>query len=252
MGEQNRQPALTREQVRRVDRIAIEGYAIPGIVLMENAAIALRDAALGLLARRGSRGPVLILSGPGNNGGDGFALARHLHNDGIAVGLVLAGDRAKIAGDAATNLRVADRMRLPLETADPADPAACCERLVATLGPPALLVDALFGTGLDRPLRSPARELVGWINDQRRADGAAPLVLAVDIPSGLDSDTGAPACGDAEGVVRADLTVTLAAMKVGFENPASRAFTGEVTVGDIGAPREALARATGNGRRAMG
>ncbi|MEO6435136.1 MAG: NAD(P)H-hydrate epimerase, partial [Tepidisphaeraceae bacterium] len=210
---------LTREQVREIDRRAIEEYGIPGIVLMENAARAVADAATEIL--RGARTPsVAVLCGGGNNGGDGFAAARHLYNRGIHV-VVVPTRSAPYRGDALTNLGIVEAMRL--EIASP-------EELETPLadGAVSLIIDGLFGTGLQSPPRDGH-----WIEMLNRF--AIP-VLAIDLPSGMNCDTGEPM-----GVcVKATRTVTFVAEKAGFANPASRQFTGEITIADIGCPRELI------------
>ena len=207
---------FTREAVRAVDRAAIEEFGLPGVVLMENAARALLDRALAML--RAAPGPAVILCGPGNNGGDGYALARHLHNAGVDARVVAVKPAEELDGDAGVNARVAERMGLPIRAAsdEPIDADA------------ALIVDALLGTGLTSAPRGVIASLI------ERANAHPAPVLAVDLPSGLDCDTGEP-LGPC---VRAAETVTFVGMKAGFANPASREFTGEITVGDIGAPRE--------------
>lgn len=225
-----------RENIRRIDREAMERYAIPGAVLMENAAAALLEACLARLAPDATA-PVLILCGPGNNGGDGFALARKLHNRRAPVSCAVGVPFDAYKGDAATNLAIAQRMGIPCLAINPADPAASLERLAPPREAPGLIVDALFGTGLDRPPRAPFSTLIAWINTRRVTSD----VLAVDIPSGLDCDTGEPLSGPGS-AVRAHVTVTLCGPKVGFRNPSAREYTGEVLVGDIGAPIELLER----------
>jgi NAD(P)H-hydrate epimerase len=212
---------LTRAQVREVDRRAIEEYGIPGIVLMENAARAVADVALKMVANGRRRG-VAIVCGPGNNGGDGFAVARHLHIAGWHVDLVLA-NTSEYAGDAGVNVRVARAMRLPETSMYDAED-------VVNMHAADLVVDALFGTGLSRPPESDHRHLIELI------DECGLPVLAVDLPSGMNCDTGEPmgAC------VKATRTVTFVAEKAGFANPASKQYTGEVTIGDIGCPRELI------------
>ncbi len=206
---------LTRDQVRSIDRRALDDYGIPGVVLMENAARAVADAAWELLG--GVPGPVLVLCGGGNNGGDGLAAGRHLHNRGCDVSIALLVDPAKYTGDAAINWQIVRAMGLPTAAFDPA-------QLVG----PRLLIDAIFGTGLDEPPRDPFPAVFDAVNH------SGVPVLAVDVPSGLDCDTGVPpgAC------VRATRTVTFVAEKVGFAAPAAAGFLGVVTVGDIGCPRE--------------
>jgi NAD(P)H-hydrate epimerase len=210
---------LTREQVREVDRRAVEEFGVPGVVLMENAG---RGAAE-VLRSLGARGPVVVCCGKGNNGGDGFVIARHLDNHGVPVRVMLFARPEALSGDAAVNLEIVRRSGLAVEVRAGADEAALRGELSAA----EWVVDALFGTGLAGPLRAPFDGVVAAIN----ACGAK--VLAVDIPSGLDCDTGEPLGA----TVRARHTVTFVAAKAGFANPASRGWVGELHVVDIGAPR---------------
>jgi NAD(P)H-hydrate epimerase len=210
---------LTRAQVREIDRRAIEEYGIPGIVLMENAARAVVNVAMEMLASMESP-QVLILCGGGNNGGDGFAVARHLHNRGIFTTLFPTVAPATLSGDAAINWRIADAMKIRR-----------FEAFQYVMGhDPDLCIDAIFGTGLTQSPRAPASSFISYLNATKTK------MLAIDLPSGLDCDTGEPlgAC------IRATRTVTFVAEKAGFANPASREYTGEVTVGDIGCPRELI------------
>ncbi len=219
---------LTREAVRGCDTAAIERYAMEGIVLMENAGGAAARYADGLLGGKpGAK--VCVLAGTGNNGGDGFVAARHLYNLGYRVEVLVLGERERIRGDALSNLRIIERMELPLFY--PAGQPAAVEReLEARAGDGDLLVDALLGTGTAGPAREPIRTAIAVINRLGRP------VLALDIPSGLDCDTGQP-LGEA---VRAGYTVTFAALKKGFENPMAREYTGKVTVASIGIKTELL------------
>jgi NAD(P)H-hydrate epimerase len=226
---------LTREQVRELDRRAIDGFGVPGVVLMENAG---RGCAELLMRLNPDRKPTVILCGPGNNGGDGFVIARHLDNHGWPVWVVnVQGEPRREDGngkpefppDAETNWRIVARTKLDswpeCRDVDPRSEAAIQGRIL-TLGD-RWLVDALFGTGLSRPLGTPFDQIVERMN----ASGSP--ILAIDIPSGLDCDTGEP-LGP---TVRATHTATFVAPKRGFLNPKSREWTGEVHVIDIGAPR---------------
>jgi len=214
---------LSRDQVRAIDRRAIDEFGVPGAVLMENAG---RGAAEVLLAL-GARGPVVVCCGKGNNGGDGFVIARHLDNHGVPVRVLLFAKPEELTGDAALNHGILRKSGVPIDArAGPVD----AEALRRELAPAEWVVDALFGTGLAGAVRPPFDQVIAAIN----ASGAK--VLAVDIPSGLDCDTGEP-LGPA---VRAQHTVTFVAMKKGFTNPVAREWTGEVHVADIGAPRAAL------------
>ncbi|TVQ63338.1 MAG: NAD(P)H-hydrate epimerase [Phycisphaerales bacterium] len=238
---------FTRQSVREVDRAAIEEFGVPGVVLMENAALALFERCMDELETSDEPGPVIICCGGGNNGGDGLALARHLHNAGADAVVLIAATIDGFAGDALVNLRIAQRMGLPIAVLDPESPVSTLAALLDSHGEPGMVVDALLGTGLDRPLSHPITEVVGWIND-RAAVGA--IVIAADIPTGLDCDTGAPllAPGDTDeealrrAVVVAHATVTFVGVKAGFLAPGAERWTGEVCVGDIGAPIELLQR----------
>lgn len=168
---------LTRAQVREIDRRCIEEFLIPGVVLMENASRGVADAAIEELQRitGAATGRVLILAGGGNNGGDGLAAARHLHNRGCGVSIGLAIDPAKYHGDALVQWKIAQAMKLPtFDTTPDAIRSARAD----------LLIDAIFGTGLTTPPRDPFPAIV----DAIEASGIP--VLAVDLPSGLDCGRG--------------------------------------------------------------
>ena len=222
MGEAKRR--LTREQVRAVDRICIETYGIPGLLLMEHAALALKRCVHDLLPHRPVT-PVLIVCGGGNNGGDGYALARLLHLEGWPVRLLAATPFEKLTGDAEVQARICHALGLPTESATP-------ERIRDA--DVALVVDALLGTGLTSPPRDDAAGLIRAINALQCP------VLAVDLPSGLDADVGRP-LGATEDCVRASLTCTFVAEKAGFD--VASEWLGQVVVGDIGAPEAAVERA---------
>lgn len=213
---------LDRESVRAVDRAAVEEYGIPGIVLMENAARGLAAQALQMLSSAQDSSPTaLIVCGSGNNGGDGYALGRHLHNAGIKTVFVKLGE-SRAGTDAAINREICLKMGLPEVPLDDIGSHADAD----------LIVDAIFGTGLDRPVRGPAAEAIEWIN------GVSRPVLAVDVPSGLDCDTGEPLGM----TVRVDCTVTFVAKKPGLITVAAKEYVGKVVVADIGAPIELVQR----------
>ncbi|MBL0922767.1 MAG: hypothetical protein IBJ10_11660, partial [Phycisphaerales bacterium] len=138
---------LTREASRAIDRAAVEEYGLPNIVLMENAAGAVEAEVIEALD--GEDGLVLLCCGPGNNGGDGLAAARRLHNAGVRVAVALCAPESSVKGDAAVHLRVVKKMGLPFVAAGG---VADVEGLLEELEVPALVVDALYGTGLDRAL----------------------------------------------------------------------------------------------------
>ena len=213
---------LTAAQMREIDRMAIEEIGIPGPVLMENAGLqvtAVLRNELGVEA--GMR--VVVVAGRGNNGGDGLVVARHLHNQGVDCPVLLVGKRSEVKGEAALNLEIASRIGVPIiEVGDEAGWKKFRKILLET----PIIVDALFGTGLNNPLQGLYARVVQDINES----GA--FVLAVDIPSGLSSDT-FELIGPA---VRADLTVTLGAPKVAHFFPPAEDYVGELVVADISLP----------------
>lgn len=214
---------MGRDEVRRVDAWAIEEIGVPGVVLMENAGRSCAELAMRKLD--GTADPkVCIFCGAGNNGGDGYVIARHLLNAGIRTTVVLCGDRAKVQGDAKINIEILEHLNHPVEQLNPHDEATVA-RIQALGRDASLIVDALFGTGLQGPLRPEYRAIVEAVNALSRP------VLAVDIPSGLDCDTGEPLGG----AIRAAYTVTFVAVKKGFlASPESFAYLGELYVASIG------------------
>ena len=216
---------LTRDEVRDVDRRAIEDYGLPGVVLMENAGrgcAALIDA-----------GPVVICCGKGNNGGDGFVIARHLDNRGIEVAIVLTCAPADLRGDAKINCDVAMKSGLSVTVAtDPADWTPLRPRLDRARW----VVDALLGTGFSGELREPFRTAIRIMNNRTGNTLPDQQILAVDVPSGLDVDTGRPAAE----CIKAELTATFVAMKPGFYEAAAQPFLGRIEIVDIGVPRSLL------------
>lgn len=216
---------MSRDELRGLDARAAGEFALPTLILMENAG---RGAAQLLRGRTGGTDSprVVILCGPGNNGGDGAVAARHLDAWGFAVRVVWCADPEALRGDAAAQRAVLDRSGVRQVRFDGDDPA----RLVGLLAGADWLVDGLLGTGLTRPVEGPLRAAIEAINRSGKPS------LALDLPSGLDADLGVP-LGAA---VRARWTATFVAPKLGFDAPGAREFTGEVTVIDIGAPRRLL------------
>lgn len=235
---------FTRAGVRALDQAAAEELGIPSILLMENAAVALAQACFELVAAK-CLVRIGIVCGPGNNGGDGLALARHLANRGHDPLVALAALPDAYKGDAATNLRIVEAMGLrvldPIVSMAPQAALEILHRDGREHGPErdprdVLLVDAMLGTGQDKPVRPPMDQAIRWMNGLR-ARGAT--TLAVDVPTGLDCDTGLPL---GELVVRADVTVTLAGLKRGFLQPQAKEYAGKVLVGDIGIPSAFMRR----------
>lgn len=213
---------LTRKQVREVDQRAIDDYGLLGLVLMENAG----GNAAHLLRELGIHGPVVVCCGKGNNAGDGFVIARHLENSGFDVRVLLSTPATSFTGDAATNFSILRRAGTPIVAA-PADISTAWRDELAQAD---WIVDALLGTGAQGNVREPFTSAIAAINAANRQ------VLAVDLPSGLDSDTGA-VLGSC---VRAHHTATFVARKPGFDVSGAAEFTGEVHVLDIGVPRSLL------------
>jgi NAD(P)H-hydrate epimerase len=224
---------LSRDEARALDRRAIEEIGIPGAVLMENAGRGMAE----LLAQLGIRGRVVICCGRGNNGGDGFVIARHLDALGFAVRVLLFADPNSLAGDAALNYRIAVKGGLSVEAFHAA--ALDEARLRQELAGADWIVDALFGSGQQGPLRPPFDRIVEMIN------GSGARVFAVDIPSGLDADTGQPLGA----TIRAAHTAVIVAPRTGFARPESRAWTGEVHVIGLGLPRALLPGGLPGGER---
>jgi len=218
---------MTRSEVREFDRHAIEDLGVPGIVLMENAGRQAADEAERMLREADGR-RALVIAGRGNNGGDGFVVARHLTVRGYDVRVLLLADPAQLAGDASTNYRLLAPLGIAAARL-PDDPAGIRAALADAADRADLVVDALLGTGLSGEVRAPFRSAIDAVN---AAAARGKPVLAIDIPSGLDADTGVP-LGAA---VRASATVTFAAAKQGFASPGAQEYTGRVVVADIGVP----------------
>jgi NAD(P)H-hydrate epimerase len=217
-------PIARRDEVRAFDRYCIEELHVPAIVLMENAGRQIADVARQMLGRMRHR-QALVLAGGGNNGGDGYVVARHLAIDNISTEVVLLAPRSAVQGDADTNLKILEAMGLEIHVIEggPEDVAAGLERHLERAS---LIIDGLLGTGTQGEIREPYSTAITTIN------AAGIPTLAIDIPSGLDCDTGQP-LGP---TIRAAKTVTMAALKVGFQNPEAAAYTGEIILADIGVP----------------
>jgi NAD(P)H-hydrate epimerase len=209
---------LTRAQSRELDRLAIEEYGMSGLVLMENAGRGCVD----VLERLGIDGPVTVVCGKGNNAGDGFVIARHLNIRGYECRVLLVCDENELRGDAAANFAILKHTSVSIHVGLPRD-----EHRDA-----AWLVDALLGTGAQGDPRPPFDAAIDWIN----LHSANTRVLAVDVPSGLDCDTGQPSSH----TVRADHTCTFGAMKVGFTQSVAKSYVGTVHVCDIGVPPQLI------------
>jgi len=212
----NQTPFFSRDALREIDRISVDQYNIPSIVLMENAA---RGAADIVLRKTNTdvKKIVCILCGSGNNGGDGYAVARHLCNAGCAVRILQCSDPK--SKDAITNASICIAMNIPI--------TRWGESIKYE---PSLLLDCMFGTGLDRNIQGDYAHIIHWCNAEQ-----APCI-ALDIPSGMECDSGLVlGC-----CIEAILTITFVGMKLGFRHAAAMKFLGEIIVVDIGCPQALL------------
>ena len=213
---------LTSIQMREIDRKTIEGIGIPGAVLMENAGIRITQAILKRFPEVAEQN-IVVVAGKGNNGGDGFVVARHLFNRGARPTVLLLAKKDEVKGDAALNLAVAGRIGVEIvETPTVAE----WKKHKVGVWHASIIVDAIFGTGLLKPADGIYAAVIEDINK------AGAFKIAVDIPSGLSSDTHL-IIGPA---VKADLTVALAAPKISHVLPPAEEFIGELVVADISVP----------------
>ena len=216
---------VTASHMQGYDRLAIERFRIPGLVLMENAGRAFADnleAAAGPVRQK----HVVIVCGKGNNGGDGFVVARHLANRGARVTVVALVGLRETKGDAKTNRDIL------LKLTGAKGGSIAVRQIAGTGAFPRLpradvIVDAIFGTGFAGAVRGSAQRAIRWINSRRC------FVASVDIPSGVEADTGIVHTG----AVKANLTVALGLAKIGHYVGAGRAHSGAVVVADISIPR---------------
>lgn len=204
---------LSAREMREADRRCIEDIGIPGAVLMNNAGRAVFEQIEG--------GPVGIVCGKGNNGGDGYVAARYALLAGLSPRVVVLANRVEIHGDAAVFLRAYENLGGEVEWAPDEASAA---RAVAELADCAVLVDAVLGTGIRGEVSGVARAAIEVWPDRP--------TIAVDLPSGMNADTGEP-CG---ACIRADTTVTFQFAKRGFQLPAAKRWLGRLIVADIGIP----------------
>ena len=208
---------LTAQQMQRIDRRATDSFGVPSIVLMENAATAVVDT---LFAHYPDAERAAIFCGIGANGGDGFAVARHLENRGVVPIIFLIGDRKRIQGDALTNFTICERLGLPIYDANSIEHAADAD----------VIVDAIFGTGLDRAPEGVFAETILAIAELRIP------VVSIDVPSGLNASLDRPY----EPCIRAEVTVTFAAPKVCHIFEPAAMQCGEIVVAEIGIPNAAI------------
>lgn len=211
---------LTRDQVRQIDQWAVERGGIPSLVLMENAGRGCTDVLAARLAAR--EGPVCVCCGKGNNGGDGFVIARHLAVRDIPVHVCYFHEPDAMSHDARVNFIILKQLGIP--TRSFADPAKRRD-LEGVLHASQWIVDALLGTGITGSVREEDAQIIEALNRSGRP------ILAVDLPSGMDCDTGA-----ADSAISATVTATMVALKPALVSPQGLQKAGEVVVVDIGIP----------------
>jgi len=206
--------------MRRIEQIAIEELGIPSILLMENASIRVAEHCFRLI-NGGKSARVLIACGPGNNGGDGTALARHLYIKEIETKVIFAGDMNAVKGDAAVNLAIIKKLGIPIE-----------QDITPDIETYDLVVDAILGTGLVRNVEGSYKDMIETINRY------AKYVISVDMPSGVHSDTG-QIMGCA---VKAAQTITLGYPKTGLYLHPGSEFAGKIHIEDISIPHSLIDR----------
>lgn len=205
---------LTARDIKAIDHFTINSIGIPSLVLMERAAIAITES----LLKDYKHDNINIVCGPGNNGGDGIAIGRLLHQSGKTVTLFLVGDFTNASMETKTQLHIAEKLNMRIERI--ADEVSFDKN--------ALIVDALFGIGLNREVENPYLAVIRAINQSENT------ILAVDIPSGLSADTGLVY----NEAVKAEKTFAVGFWKKGFDTVQSKAYTGDVDVLSIGYPPE--------------
>jgi len=216
--------AVSVSQMRRADELAIKRYGIPALLLMDNAGRCVAEAVRKLKASRKEK--IVVLTGGGNNGGDGIAAARYLKGWGYPVDVLWLKNPAEWTGSPALHVAIARRLGVRFKSFS----AIAAARRIHELRRAGVIVDALLGTGARGPLRVPFFDAIATINAARRP------VVAVDLPSGLDADSGLPL----EVAVKARITVTLAAPKMGLLKGSAKPYVGRLVVADIGLPHELL------------
>ncbi|MBI4387563.1 MAG: NAD(P)H-hydrate epimerase [Candidatus Omnitrophica bacterium] len=216
---------VTASEMQEIDRRAIEEFGIPSILLMENAGRAVAEEVQCLL--KGKKDEVAIFCGKGNNGGDGFVAARHLANQGTKVHVVFFQSPSDMKPDPLVNFKILQKMNVSLiDCSVKFDP----QKIKNAIHRSKVVVDALFGTGLSKPIEGNAKEAIDLMNALQAS------VVAVDIPSGLNADT-----GKIMGIcVEAKITITLGLPKKAFCISSAKELIGKVVVADISIPRELL------------
>jgi hydroxyethylthiazole kinase-like uncharacterized protein yjeF len=213
---------VTANEMQKMDRSTIESFGLPGRILMENAG---RGATQFFLEqfKDAENKKIGVIAGRGNNGGDGFVIARYLAQKGISVTVYLLSERQKVSGDAAANLELLPSLKVPVIEMPDAESFSAHE---TAMRHEAIWIDAILGTGLQSDVKGFFKDVIDFINQSNKP------VFAVDIPSGLNSDTGRP-CGTC---IRADATATFAFAKTGHFLLPGADYTGNLKIVDIGIP----------------
>lgn len=211
---------LSRNEARDIDRKATEEFGVPSIILMENAGRSIAEYIISCNVNEN----IFICCGKGNNGGDGFVIARHLDNYELPVHILLFSNPDDLKGDAKINHDIAIKSSIQITVVNNENLDAVLKEFLFNSK---WIIDALFGTGLQGIVKPPYNKIIQAMNDSNA------IILSVDIPSGLDCDTGEP-LGTA---VKATHTFTLAVLKKGFANPVAKNFLGYVHIVDIGIPK---------------
>ena len=219
--------ALSRAKVREVDAVAIDEYSLPGIVLMENAGRNASEAIVRLFDSISDQN-VVVLVGPGNNGGDGLVIARYLELAGAKVRVVLASPPQRFRGDSLTNLEIINRSGINQVCLA----GAVAEQWQNALLSATCLIDAILGTGATDAARGDSKVAIESILGRMKID-PRPRVISIDVPSGFDCDRGVP-CGPC---VSANETLTFVASKQGFKTNGAEIYTGRIQIVDIGVPQ---------------
>lgn len=216
----------TAEEIRQLDREAIENFGIPGVVLMENAGLHVVRAMNARFPRLKDQ-KALVVCGKGNNGGDGLVVARHLDNQGVEVRVTLLAEKTLLKGDAKINFDVAEKMNIPIVEITSNEQLPAFRNLLLQAD---VVIDAILGTGLNDAVKGLYKHIIESINKSRKP------IIAVDIPSGLSADTGMVygSC------IKADATVTFAIPKRGVILYPAADYVGDLEVVDIGIPKKLI------------
>ncbi len=211
---------LSARQIKKLDEIAMEKCSIPSIVLMENAGRKVAEEMFNLAKKVKN---VCVFCGVGNNGGDGFVAARYLGEKDIKADCFVIGKVKDLKSDAATNYRILKKLGYKTFAIDSA-----ARFVLEKLKKADVIVDAIFGVGLNREVGEPFKSIINLINKSKKK------VISIDVPSGLDATTGKlwGAC------VKADRTITFSCAKKGFYINSGRQYTGKVIIADIGIPKK--------------